>query len=301
MKILVSGSSGLVGSALLPFLSGHGHTLGRLVRSEAALGEDGVLWDPDSNRIDEAGLEGADAVIHLAGRNIAAGRWTAKQKRLIRDSRVVGTRLLCEALSRLGRPPQTLIAASAVGYYGSRGDEILTEGSVPGGDFLAEICEEWEQTTEIAQSKGIRVVKLRLGVVLSTHGGALSNMLTPFRLGLGGVIGNGNQYWSWIAMDDVLGAILHCLETESLEGPVNCVSPQPATNREFTKALGKVLSRPTIFPLPGFLARIILGEMADALLLSSTRVEPRRLVETGYDFRHPELEDALRHILGKDG
>lgn len=300
MRILVSGSSGLIGSALLPFLTAGGHSVTRLVRSKRAGGDVGsILWNPQAGTIDRGALEGFDAVVHLAGENIAGGRWTAARKARIRDSRVKGTRLLATTLAGLARPPRVLVTASAVGYYGDRGDELLAEESPPGTGFLAELCREWEAAADPAREKGIRVANLRLGLVLSGTGGALPRMLPAFKLGVGGVIGSGRQYWSWIAIDDLVGAIYHALTTESLRGPVNVVAPRAVTNREFTKTLGRVLSRPTIFPLPAFAARLALGEMANELLLAGQRLEPARLVASGYKFLYPELEDALRHVLGK--
>ena len=256
-------------------------------------------WDPMAGKLNPTALEGIDAVVHLAGENIAARRWTAKQKARIRESRVTGTRLLAESLARVARPPKVLICASAIGYYGNRGDERLDEESSSGNDFLAEVCREWEASAQAAIDKGIRVVFLRFGMILSPAGGALGKMLTPFRLGVGGIIGNGQQYMSWIALDDLIGAIYHALLDERLSGPVNAVSPNSVTNHEFTKTLGRVLGRPTLFPLPAFAARLAFGEMADGLLLSSARVEPLRLLSSGYTFRYPILREALRHLLGK--
>lgn len=296
MKILISGSTGLVGSALAPHLSGAGHSITRLVRGEARAGE--AHWDPAAGKIDEGGLEGHDAVVHLAGENIT-GRWTEAKKAAIRNSRVKGTRLLAEALARLSAAPKTLVSASAVGYYGDRGDAVLTEESTPGSLFLSEVAREWESATQPAAAKGIRVVTLRIGVVLSPEGGALKEMLLPFKLGLGGRVGSGKQYWSWIALDDLLGVIQLALSNEKLRGAVNAVSPNPVTNSEFTRALGRVLGRPTIFPMPAFAARLVFGQMADELLLASTRVEPGRLKEANYEFRFPQLEAALRHLLDK--
>ena len=301
MNILVSGSSGLVGSALVPFLTAQGHVVTRLVRGSAAAAEKTVAWDPENGRVDASSLEGFDAVVHLAGENIAAGRWSAERKARIRNSRVVGTRTLAEALARLNHPPQVLASASAIGYYGSRGDEVLREDSASGSGFLAEVAREWEAAAAPAVDKGIRVAFLRFGVILSTHGGALPRMLFPFRMGAGGKIGNGRQYMSWVALDDVVGATHHALANADLRGPVNVVAPNPVTNVEFTRALGRVLRRPTIFPLPAFAARLLLGEMADELLLASARVEPARLTATNYAFRFPELEAALRYLLGKPG
>jgi len=294
MKFLVSGSSGLVGSALLPFLTSAGHTVTRLTRSSAGAGA--AQWDPAGGTIDAPALEGHDAVVHLAGESIAQ-RWTPKSKARIRDSRVKGTRLLAETLGRLGQPPKVLVAASAIGYYGDRGDALLREDSASGSGFLAEVAREWETATASATAKGLRVVNLRTGIVLSRHGGALAKMLLPFKLGLGGVVGSGKQHWSWVALDDLLGIILFAATTEALKGAVNAVSPKPVTNYEFTKTLGRVLRRPTIFPMPAFAARLALGEMADELLLSSTKVEPAKLTAAGFQFRFPELEGALRHLL----
>jgi uncharacterized protein (TIGR01777 family) len=299
MNILVTGSSGLIGSALIPSLTTGGHRVIRLVRLQPGPGEEAVHWDPAAGTVDMAGLEGADAAVHLAGENIAARRWTDEQKARIRDSRVKGTRLLCESLARLAQPPKVLVCASAVGYYGDRGEEVLREESAPGSGFLSDVCREWEGAAEPAVPKEIRVVHLRFGVVLSPAGGALAKMLFPFRMGVGGILGSGRQYMSWIALDDAVGVIHHALTTETLQGPVNAVSPHPVTNREFTKTLGRVLVRPTLFPMPVFAVRLAFGEVADALLLASTRAEPARLLVTGYAFRYPELEGALRHMLGK--
>jgi uncharacterized protein (TIGR01777 family) len=250
--------------------------------------------------VDPAGLEGFDAVLHLAGENVGSGRWTAARKAAIRDSRVDGTRLLCEALAVLARPPKTLVCASAIGIYGDRGEDALTEASPPGAGFLPGVCREWEAASGPASRKGIRVVALRIGMVLSPKGGALSRMLPLFRAGLGGVIGGGRQYVSWVALDDLPGIVLHALQCGDLSGPVNAVAPRPVTNREFTETLGRVLSRPTPLPVPAFALRLAVGgEMADALLLASARVVPKRLLDTGYSFRSPQLEPALRRLLGR--
>lgn len=299
MHILVTGSTGLVGSALVPALTIEEHQITRLVRATPQSGAAEVQWDPAAKSVATPGLEGLDAVVHLAGENIAAGRWTPQQKAKIRDSRVQGTRVLCEALAQLVHPPQVLVCASAIGYYGDCGERLLQEESRPGTDFLADVCRAWEAATAPAEHTGIRVVHLRIGIILSPAGGALAQMLTPFKMGVGGIIGTGRQYMSWVALDDVVGIIHHALVTDSLRGPVNAVAPHPITNRDFTKTLGRVLARPTLFPLPSFMARVLFGEMADALLLSSTRVEPARLTDTGYRFRYPELDGALRHVLGK--
>ncbi|HKB06962.1 MAG TPA: TIGR01777 family oxidoreductase [Candidatus Polarisedimenticolia bacterium] len=299
MRILVSGSTGLVGSALVPRLAAGGHTVVRLVRAKAIPGENGIAWNPATGILEAPALEGFDAVIHLAGESIASGRWTHAKKARIRDSRVVGTALLADRIAGLSRPPGVLLCASAIGFYGHRGDETLREDSAPGKDFLGRVCRDWEAAAEPAARKGVRVVRLRFGVILSPLGGALAKMLTPFRLGLGGPIGDGRQYMSWIAIDDAVDSLLHALTAKLSPGPVNIVSPNPATNAEFTQTLGRVLGRPAFMPMPAFAARLAFGEMADALLLSSQRVAPDRLVASGYAFRYPALEPALRHLLGR--
>jgi uncharacterized protein (TIGR01777 family) len=285
-----------VGSALLPALAAKGAPVSILTRG-AASGAARIHWDPASGRLDPASLAGHDAVVHLAGENIAAGRWTAARKEAIRASRVDGTRLLATALARLSPPPRALICASAIGYYGDRGAEVLTESSAAGTGFLPEVCTMWEAAATPARNRGIRVAHARFGIILSARGGALAKMLTPFRLGAGGVLGSGAQYMSWISIDDAAGALVHMLRTESLSGAVNVVSPQPVTNREFTKALGRALGRPTIFPMPAFAARLAFGEMADALLLSSARVQPERLSGSAYKFRDERLDAALPRLL----
>lgn len=300
MKVLISGSHGLVGSTLIKSLESDGHELVRLVRHPPT-GASEIEWSPQRYSIALARLEGFDAVIHLAGESIAEGRWNEEKKRRIRESRVKGTRLLSDSLANIKHPPKSFLCASAIGYYGNRGDEILTESSPPGDDFLAEVCVEWEKASEEAVQKGIRTVNLRFGIILDSKGGALAKMLPPFRMGVGGKIGTGRQWMSWIALDDVVGAIKRALTNETLSGPVNFVAPNPVTNREFTKTLGKVLSRPTLFSIPAFGARLAFGEMADALLLSSQRVEPERLKKAGYQFRYSELKGALRHVLAKAG
>jgi uncharacterized protein (TIGR01777 family) len=292
MKVLVTGSSGMIGSAIVSFLANLGHQPVPLLRP--------THWNPDEGTIDVLALEGVDAVVHLAGQNIAGGRWTARRKAQIRDSRVLGTRLLSDALARLERRPAVLVSASATGYYGDRGNELLREDSPAGKGFLPEVCRHWEAATDAATRAGIRVVHLRLGIVLSREGGALAKMLLPFRSGFGGRIGSGQQYWSWISLDDVCGAILHVIQASGLHGPVNAVSPTAVTNTEFTKTLGRVLSRPTVLPMPVFAARLVLGEMADELLLASARVEPVKLISSRYGFQHRDLETALRSVLQKD-
>lgn len=294
MKILVSGSTGLIGTALVPALEAEGHTVNRLVRKEPT-SENQIFWNPGS-KMDASKIEGFDAVVHLAGESII-GRWNAEKKTKIRNSRVEGTTSLAKGLASLSNPPKTLVCASAIGYYGDRGNELLKEDSPPGTGFLPEVCKEWEDATAAASEKGIRVLNTRFGIVLSDKGGAVKNMLTPFKLGLGGKVGSGNQYYSWIAIDDVAEGIKHVLRNESLVGPVNFVSPNPVTNEEFTRILAKVVHRPALLPMPAFAARKVFGEMADALLLASAKVEPSKLLESHYPFQYPELEGALRNIL----
>ncbi len=297
MKILVSGSHGFVGSAFVRELESLGHQAHHLVRRQP-YGPSEIFWDPALGYLDAARLEGFDAIVHLAGESIASGRWTRARKERILNSRVQGTRLLCESLAKLDRKPRVLASASAIGFYGDRGGEVLKEDSGSGRGFLAEVCRQWEGAVEPAAQAGIRVVPMRFGIILSAFGGALSKMLFPFRMGLGGVLGHGRQWMSWVALDDVVSAIRRVIEDERLRGPLNVVSPKPVTNREFTQTLGRVLSRPALVPMPAFLARAVLGEMADELLLSSARVEPAKLVASGYPFKHPGLEEALRVILG---
>lgn len=295
MKILVTGASGLVGSALVPLLTGDGHEVVRLVRSAPGAGD--VPWDPDAGTLGAEALEGFDGVVHLAGENIASGRWNTGKKRRIRESRVRGTRLLSETLAGCERPPRVLVSASAVGFYGDRGEEELTEGSPAGTGFLSEVCREWEAATGAAEGKGVRVVHARLGIVLSRRGGALAKMLTPFSLGVGGILGNGRQYMSWVTLDDAAAALGHLLAADETAGPVNVVAPVPVTNREFTATLGRVLRRPAVFPVPGPMARLAFGEMAEALLLASARVKPEKLLDSRYAFRHGSLTEGLRHVL----
>ncbi len=303
MRVIVTGSTGLVGRALVKSLLADGHEVTRLVRGEAqgfrAPGTAAVHWDPSRGEIDAKELEGHDAAVHLAGENVGEGRWDEEKKRRILESRVKGTTLLAGALAGLSAKPRVLVSASATGFYGDRGAEVLREESASGEGFLSEVCREWEKATLAASQAGIRVVHLRIGVVFDGEGGALQKMLTPFKLGLGGKVGSGTQYMSWITLEDLIGVIRRAIEDESLRGPVNAVAPQPVTNGEFTKALGGALGRPTIFAVPAFAARLAFGETADALLLASTRVEPARLKEVGYQFKHPEIEEALRSVLGK--
>ena len=298
MKILIGGSHGLVGTALIKSLETEGHEIFRLVR-HAPTSKTEVEWSPDRYSIALARIEGFDAVVNLAGESIAEGRWTDDKKRRIRESRVKGTKLLGDALANLAVPPKIFVCASAIGFYGNRGDELLTETSAPGDDFLAKVCAEWEDATALATEKGIRVVNARFGVILDTNGGALKKMLPPFRMGVGGKIGSGKQWMSWIALDDVVAGIQFALANDSIKGPVNFVAPVPVTNAEFTKTLGKVLSRPTVLPIPAFAIKLLFGEMGEALLLGSQRVAPERLTAAGYEFGYPQLEHALVHILKK--
>jgi uncharacterized protein (TIGR01777 family) len=298
--IAVSGASGLIGAAVVRDLTQKSHQATPLVRREARPGE--ISWDPAGGRLDPADLEGLDGVIHLAGEPVGA-RWTRGRKARIRDSRVRGTRLLSETLARLRRKPEVMISASAIGIYGNRGEEVLTETSPPGDgarEFLVSVTQDWEAAADPARAAGIRVVHPRFGVVLSPRGGALKKLLPPFRLGLGGRLGNGSQWMSWISIDDAVGAILHLLATGRVHGPVNTTALEPLTNREFTDKVGQVLGRPTSFPVPAGALRLALGEMADATLLASTRVLPSRLLESGYRFQHPSLDSALRHMLGRE-
>ena len=296
MKLLVSGGSGLVGTALRRQMSSDSCQITTLTRSAGS--EDSIHWSPEQGLLPLDQMTGFDAVVHLAGDNIADGRWTAAKKARIRDSRVNGTTLLSKALAELEIKPKVLVSASAIGFYGNRGDEKLVEEASNGSTYLAEVCREWEAATQPAKDAGIRVINLRFGIILSPKGGALKNMLLPFRFGAGGRVGNGRQYWSWISLADAVGSIEHSISHAELVGPVNAVAPEPATNLEFTKALGGVLKRPTIFPMPAVAAKMALGEMADALLLSSARVYPQKLQATGYTFQHPNLAIALQSLLG---
>jgi uncharacterized protein (TIGR01777 family) len=281
MKVMISGSHGLVGSALTVELQNKGYTVIRLERSIT----------------DNLDFRDVTAVIHLAGESIADGRWSAEKKKRIEQSRVEGTQKIAQLIAESEQKPSVLISASAIGYYGDRANEKLTEKSVSGNGFLSNVCVEWETATEIAQRAGVRTVNLRTGIVLSKKGGALAKMLPPFKLGGGGIVGNGKQYMSWISLEDMVDAIIYSINNESLSGPVNITAPNAVTNAEFTKVLGNVLKRPTIMPLPAFAARLIFGEMADALLLTSTRVEPEKLLKAGYQFKHRDLKSALEDIL----
>jgi len=294
MRILISGSSGLIGTAATTALKSDGHNIVHLNRPGRAANPGDIPWDPMRATVDVAGLESLDAVIHLSGAGIADGRWTEERKQLLRSSRIDTTRVLVDSLSRLKQRPRVLIVASAIGYYGSRGDEILTESSTNGPDFLALVCRDWEAEASRAPAMGLRTVMLRTGVVLSGKGGALPKMLPPFKLGVGGRLGSGQQWMSWIAIEDVVGIIRHAIANEQVTGPVNVVAPNPVRNKEFTRLLAGMLHRPAIFPAPAFVLRLAMGEMADAILLSSDRVKPERMLAAGYKFRFEILEPALR-------
>jgi uncharacterized protein len=301
LHVAVTGASGLIGSAVCRRLEAAGHRVSRLVRRAAGPGE--IFWDPAAGALYPVALEGTDAVVHLSGENVGA-RWTTARKARIRSSRVASTRLLSETLAGLQRPPHVLISASAIGIYGDRGDEVLTEESAPGDpdrDFLVSVSREWEKAAEPARVEGIRVVHPRFGVVLSPAGGALRKMLLPFRLGLGGRLGSGKQWLSWISIDDAVQAIQRALVDDGLQGPVNVTAPEPLTNRDFTRTLARVLSRPAFFAVPESALRLAFGEMAGGTILSSARVLPARLLQAGYRFGYPDLVSALRHVLQKDG
>lgn len=299
MKILMTGTSGLLGSALIPFFTTGGHIVHTLVRRTPLLEKGEAFWDPEKKRLDPSVFDGVDAVIHLAGEHIGEGRWTDEKKRRIIESRTKGTSLIADTISKLSSPPPVLICASAIGFYGNRGDNSLTEDDLPGDDFISKVCNEWEKSAQVAVNAGIRVAFMRIGIALSPAGGALSRLLLPFRAGLGGKIASGAQFMSWIGIDDVVGAFFHVLADNKIAGPVNVVSPNPVTNLEFIKTLGRVLSRPAVFSIPAAAINLAFGEMGREVLLSSTRVMPEKLLETGYRFRNPDLSGALSHLLGK--
>lgn len=298
MRLLISGGTGLIGEALQRRLRGSGDKYVILSRRPGSGG--GVIqWDPESGVIDKAALEGFDAVVHLAGESIAGRRWTDAQKKRIFDSRIQSTSLLATTLASLHQPPQLFVSSSAIGYYGDRGDEWLTEGSGAGNGFLSQVCVEWEKAAAPLVATGCRVIHIRLGVVLSRKGGALGQMLPLYRLGLGGKLGSGRQYWSWISLTDVIEAICFAVQTTELSGPVNLVGPAPVTNGEFNQTLASLLHRPALFHVPGFALRLAMGEMADELLLASIRVRPSKLESAGYRFQHASLIDALKAALSE--
>jgi uncharacterized protein len=299
MKVLISGGSGLVGTALTESLRSEGHTVALLVRPGGAASEGDIRWDPSSGFVNLDAMEATDAVVNLNGASIGGGRWTSARKKILCTSRVDSTRFLVDSIAHLKQKPRVFVSASAVGYYGNRDDEILTESSASGNDFLAEVCRDWEAEALRAQSSGIRTVITRFGVILSSNGGALTQMLTPFKLGMGGRLGSGQQWMSWIALDDVVGILRSALSNEQVSGPVNVVAPNPVQNSEFTRVLASVLHRPAIFPAPAFALRLAIGEMADALLLSSQRVHSERPPSATYAFQYENLEPALHAILAK--
>lgn len=298
-SVVITGATGLVGTKLVAAFEADGWKVMRAVRRPVQDAQSEIHWDPESGKIESEKFEGVDAVVHLAGANIAGRRWNEKYKQVLLDSRVKGTTLISDTIANLENKPRVFACASAIGYYGDRGNEELNEEAPTGDGFLPEVCMQWERSCQSARDAGIRVVNARIGVILSPEGGALQKMLLPFKLGMGGVLGNGSQYFSWIALDDIVSAFQFVVKSELISGPVNFVSPRAVTNREYTKTLGSVLGRPTIFPVPAFAARLALGEMADALLLASTRVVPEKLTLAGFDYEFPQLEPALRHLLGK--
>ncbi|HEY8749237.1 MAG TPA: TIGR01777 family oxidoreductase, partial [Tepidisphaeraceae bacterium] len=299
LRIAISGASGLIGTALKAFLRTGGHHVQVLVRHSPDRSKGEIQWDPVAGRIDGDALESVDAVVHLSGESLAAGRWTQERKQRFVESRLKSTDLLSRTLAGLKKPPRVMVSASAIGMYGNRGDEILTESSPKGAGFLPDLCEKWEAASRPAIDGGIRVVHPRIGIVMSARGGALATMLAPFMLGGGGVIGSGNQYMSWISLDDLVYVMHEAIFDTELSGPVNAVAPNPVTNREFVKTLGRVIKRPTVLPLPAPAVKLAFGEMGEHLLLEGARVSPARLESTGFAFAHPTLEDALRSELGR--
>jgi len=306
MRVLISGSTGMIGSALADRLRQQGYDVAGLIRPAARTQLSGagtagqgqiVHWDPVAGTLDRS-ADGADAMVHLAGASIAEGRWTSARKRLLQDSRIAATHNLIDELKKLRRPPRVFVAASAIGIYGDRGDEELTESSAPGEDFLAGLTGQWEEASSRASEFGARVVLVRIGIVLDKNGGALPRMALPFRLGAGGRLGSGRQWMSWVTLYELVTILQYAMHTDSIDGPLNAVSPKPVRNADFTKILARVLHRPALFPAPAFALRVALGELADALLLSSQKVLPKKLASLGYHFAHPDLETALRTILG---
>jgi uncharacterized protein (TIGR01777 family) len=299
MRILMSGSHGLIGKALIPQLVMDGHQIIRLVREAVPDDDNIILWDPLKGKIDRKALKGIDIVIHLAGENVASSRWNDEKKRAIYDSRVKGTKVLVSAISKMKVAPRLFLCASSIGYYGDRGDETLDEHKTQGKGFLSQVCHDWEVATKPLKKTKTRLINMRIGVVLTKEGGALKRMLRPFRFGLGGRLGSGKQYFSWITMKDLLSSIHHIMLHDDIEGPINLVAPSPVTNKTFTKTLGTALGMPTVFPLPAFVAKLAFGEMASELLLSGNRVLPQKLLKHEFKFQNPELEGALKSILGE--
>ncbi|MDN3025816.1 TIGR01777 family oxidoreductase [Streptomyces sp. S.PB5] len=302
MHVVISGSSGLIGGALAASLLGDGHRVTRLVRREPRPRDDGsqeARWDPQGGLLDPAVLDGADAVVGLAGAGVGDRRWTAAYKKRIRDSRVLGTTALATAITACEKPPTVFVSGSAVGYYGETGTTATDESGAPGQDFLAGVCQEWESAARAAGEAGTRVVNTRFGIVVSPRGGAMGRLLPLARAGLGGRLGSGDQYWSHISLTDTVRALRHLLDTESVAGPVNMTSPHPATNREVTAAVGRALHRPTVFTVPGFALRLVLGEFADGILMSQ-RVLPGALLASGFTFEHPTIEEALAAAVGRE-
>ena len=294
MRVVVTGASGLVGSALVPYLAAQRHETDVLSRNTAP---GHLVWNPQDGSLDPALLKGVEAIVHLAGANIAAGRWTSARKKEIRDSRLGSTRLLVDTFRRLDRPPRVLVCSSAIGFYGDTGEKIVAEDSAGGSGFLADLCREWEAEAARAEELGTRVVRMRTGVILSPKGGALAKVLPVFRAGFGGPIGGGKQWMSWISIDDAIAVIQFLMAGDSISGPVNAVAPMPVTNSEFAHALGHALSRPAIAPVPATVLKLMYGKMAEETILASTRVVPQRLTGEGFQFRHPELEGALNYLL----
>jgi len=299
MHVAITGATGLIGTALTRRLQGDGHTVVSVVRRPVGTGDGAIRWDPDAGTIDAGGFDGVDAVVHLAGAGIGDKRWTDERKRVVLESRTKGTALLATTLAGLDRPPAVLVSGSAIGYYGDRGDEVLTEQSAPGDDFLASICVPWEAAAQPAADAGIRVATIRTGIVLSTDGGALPKLLPLFKLGLGGKYGSGRQWWSWVTLDDELAAIAFLLDHD-VRGPVNVTAPGAVTNADFAKALGHVLHRPSVLPVPAFGPKLVVGgELAQALLFTSARVQPTVLEAAGFTFANPDLDGALRAVLDR--
>ena len=295
-KVLISGASGLLGSALSDYLLNEGHTVFKLVRNQPK-SDNEIFWNPMTGELDLKYLEGFDSIVNFSGKNIGLGRWTKKSKKVIFDSRILSTTLLSESISKLKNRPESFLSSSAVGYYGETGKEFVNEGTDNGKGFLSDLCVNWENATMPAVKAGVRVIQLRSGVVLSAKGGALAKMLPPFKFGIGGRLGNGSQYFSWILIEDYVRALFHLMTSENIQSPVNIVSPEPVTNREFTKILAKVLHRPAIIPVPAFVLKILLGQVAEEILLSSTRAIPQLLMGSGFKFKYPALEDALNKCL----